>query len=337
MLRKIRLLTILVIVLLALSSNLAARQSPIRAQEDDNNARRALLMNALEQVFNQGNVALVDAAFAESYISHPGDGTRDDFKNQILAYRAAMPDYHAEVKLAVIEGDYAATIIHATGTLENELVLPGEMSAGPTGEPFSLVLSTIMRFENSQVVESWNTIDTLTVLVQGGVLPAEFGREVALEDSLQDLEIGATGMEAEYTAAVETFLTGFSSATFDDTIPALVSDDFVHSDLSADYTVEDDSVMVAELEMAFPDISYPLSFTVAEGQWVAAVWMAEGTFSGEMALDAETTLPGNGNALSIQVTGYFHFNEAGKIDRLIEMYDQYSYLDQVGLIDMLMQ
>ena len=132
---------------------------------------RESIQELVEQAFNQGNVEIVDEGYTADYISHPPE-TVEEFKQAILALRAAMPDLVAATDMIVVEGNMAAFRFTVSGTFENEMAL-GDMPALPaTGEPVVAAINIVLRFnEQGQVVEEWDEIDNLGWLTQLGVIP----------------------------------------------------------------------------------------------------------------------------------------------------------------------
>jgi predicted ester cyclase len=158
--------------LLLLSGLLFPRISA--AQDDMGQAHKDALMRIVDEAFNQGNVDVLDEVLAEDYISHNPDGTtgnRDEFKQDILAWRAALPDLVATADPVIAEGDWIALRFTMTGTFTNELVNPGQDPIAPTGQPFTFTSNILSRFNaEGQIVEEWDEFDTLTILIQLGAL-----------------------------------------------------------------------------------------------------------------------------------------------------------------------
>ena len=73
------------------------------------------------EVFSQGNMRAFDEIFANGYVNHtmpvPGvPGTKEGFRQVVLATRAAFPDVHVDVKEVVAEGEFAVfrDVVNAT-------------------------------------------------------------------------------------------------------------------------------------------------------------------------------------------------------------------------------
>jgi steroid delta-isomerase-like uncharacterized protein len=131
---------------------------------------KAISRNFIEEVFNQGNLEVVDQLVASEYVNHVG-GTevrgRDGMKQFVTTYRAALPDYHCSIEDQIAEGDKVVTRWTARGTQEGEL-----MGIPPTGRHVSLSGVVIDRLANGRLAETWLEADVLGMLQQLGVVPA---------------------------------------------------------------------------------------------------------------------------------------------------------------------
>lgn len=133
---------------------------------------RESVHQVVEQAFNQGNVAIIDEAYTADYINHPPE-TVEEFKQAVLAFRAAMPDLVAAVEPVIVEGNWAAFRFTMHGTFTDELALGELPPIAATGQPIELAINIILRFnEQGQVVEEWDELDNLGFLTQLGVIPA---------------------------------------------------------------------------------------------------------------------------------------------------------------------
>ena len=107
----------------AIVAGFASTLLPIPAAaetNDDRAANTAVVRRLLEGVQRDGDFDLFDALFAPDYVDHtpfggfpPGrDGTRQIYRT----FRAAFPDWRAEVHLQVAEGDLVSTYKTYHGT-----------------------------------------------------------------------------------------------------------------------------------------------------------------------------------------------------------------------------
>lgn len=127
------------------------------------------LINRLyEEIFNQGNIAVVDEIIAADYHSHEPEGTHGlaEFKQEVPAFRAAFPDLEFTLEEIVVSGDRVCHRWTARGTHEGEL-----MGVPPTGREVTLTGTTIERIEDGKIAESWPMMDRMGLMQQLGVIP----------------------------------------------------------------------------------------------------------------------------------------------------------------------
>jgi steroid delta-isomerase-like uncharacterized protein len=106
-----------------------------------------------------------DVVHHDPYDPHAADGL-EGLKRTIELNRTAFPDMRIEIEDQIAEGDKVVTRWVATMTHEGRL---GD--AAPSGKRVTLTGTTIERFEDGKVVESWRSMDTLGLLRQIGALP----------------------------------------------------------------------------------------------------------------------------------------------------------------------
>jgi len=124
-----------------------------------------------DEVFSQGNMQTFDEIFADAYVNHtmpvPGlPGTKDGFKQVVLATRSAFPDVQVDVQDVVAEGDVAVfrDVVHATSRGEF-------MGVPPNGKRLEWTETHFLRIVNGKIVEHWANFDQVGILRQLGVIP----------------------------------------------------------------------------------------------------------------------------------------------------------------------
>lgn len=120
------------------------------------------------QVFNEGNLDVIDELIAEEYVGHNPGGEeiqgREEFKEFVRMYRAAFPDLEVTTEDIFAEGNKTVTRYTLTGTHEGEL-----MGIPPTGETVEIETMGISRWEDGQGVEHWSQVDMMGLMEQLGV------------------------------------------------------------------------------------------------------------------------------------------------------------------------
>jgi steroid delta-isomerase-like uncharacterized protein len=125
----------------------------------------------IEEVWSQGEFAVVDELVANDYIGHsstPADETqgREGYKQFYMALRRAFPDLQVTVEDQVAEGDRVVTRWTARGTHRGEF-----HGIPPTGRQAAISGITIDRIVNGKVVECWTNADDLGMMRMLGVVP----------------------------------------------------------------------------------------------------------------------------------------------------------------------
>ena len=122
-----------------------------------------------DEVWNKGNLAVVDELIAPDYVFH-GPLTEikgpEGLKQYIAAMRTAFPDLHMTIEGMVAEGDMVAARYTARGTFKGEF-----MGTAPTGKQMTLPNAVFARFKGGKQVEVWPYMDMLTWFQQLGVAP----------------------------------------------------------------------------------------------------------------------------------------------------------------------
>jgi steroid delta-isomerase-like uncharacterized protein len=122
-----------------------------------------------EEVFNAGNLALIDELFAPNFVDHdpsnplPGlEGVRQ----LVSMYRGAFPDLHLTIDDEITEGDKVVTRFTGRGTHMGPL-----MGIPPSGKRVTITAIDILRFENGRIAEHWGNQDLLGMMRQLGAIP----------------------------------------------------------------------------------------------------------------------------------------------------------------------
>ena len=133
---------------------------------------KALYRRTFEEVFNQGNLAIVDDLVAPDYLNHevpPGMNNRgpDSTRQIVRMLRTAFPDLHFTIEDLVAEGDTVAGRVTMSGTH-----LGPFQGIPPTGRSFEQAHMHFVRFRDGKAIEHRAVRDELGMMRQLGVLPA---------------------------------------------------------------------------------------------------------------------------------------------------------------------
>jgi predicted ester cyclase len=123
----------------------------------------------IEEGFNKGNLAALDAFFAPGFIEHQ-DGfvppNVEGVKGAIVSLRTPFPDLKLTIDEICVKDDMTWARITARGTHEAAF-----MGRPPTGKSFVITVIDVCRFEDGKIVEHWGVADRLSLMGQLGLVP----------------------------------------------------------------------------------------------------------------------------------------------------------------------
>ncbi len=131
---------------------------------------RALVRRYIEEVYNKGNVAVIDKVLAPNFVHHnlPPGVTPDleDYKQFASMQHTAFPDFRIIIEDMVAEGDKVVVRFIWRGTHKGEFI-----GIAPTGKQVTVKTICIHRIEGDEIAESWAELDQLGMMQQLGVVP----------------------------------------------------------------------------------------------------------------------------------------------------------------------
>ncbi|MFX1577991.1 MAG: ester cyclase [Promethearchaeota archaeon] len=131
---------------------------------------KANLHRVTEEVFNKGNLAVVDELVSTNSVTHAAGGEEfkgpEGFKQMVTMIRTAFPDFHMTIEDIVAEGDKLAYRYTWRGTHKGEY-----MGIAPTGKQVTVTGMNIVHFVGGKGIESWTSGDNLSMMQQLGVVP----------------------------------------------------------------------------------------------------------------------------------------------------------------------
>ena len=119
-----------------------------------------------EEVWNRGDVAVLDELLAPDYVNHtpstpdPPPGP-DGLKPIVLAMRRAFPDLHYEIKDVIATADAVVVRVVMTGTHRGDL-----FGLAPTGCRVEVDQINIEHIRDGRIVEHWRVTDELKLMRQ---------------------------------------------------------------------------------------------------------------------------------------------------------------------------
>ena len=138
--------------------------------EAAHDANKALVMKAITEGFNGGNLDIADEIFTDDYTVHaPGlvklPNGPEAFKTAIGLWRSAFSNIHMDVQQLIAEGEYVCNRFVTKGTHDGPL-----FGVQPTGKDMVVRGMEIHRVVDGKVVESWIGDDVPTILMQIGAV-----------------------------------------------------------------------------------------------------------------------------------------------------------------------
>jgi steroid delta-isomerase-like uncharacterized protein len=132
---------------------------------------KALVHGMVEEIFNRGNMSLIDEFLAPDFIEReelpPGIPSGREGVIQLTAMlRSAFPDFKATIDDIIAEGDKVVIRQTWTGTHKGEF-----MGIPPTGKSVSIGVIDIIRVAGGKFVEHWGQMDTMGLMQQLGAVP----------------------------------------------------------------------------------------------------------------------------------------------------------------------
>ena len=133
---------------------------------------KALIGRFIEEIFNRGNMSVVEALFAPDFVEHeqlpPGiPNNREGVKVLTSMLRNAFPDFKATIDDIVAEGDKVVIRMTWSGTQKGEF-----MGIPATGKRVSFGVIDIIRIADGKFVEHWGQMDSMGMMQQLGAIPA---------------------------------------------------------------------------------------------------------------------------------------------------------------------
>ncbi len=132
---------------------------------------KAVVRRLLEEVWNKGNLSLVDELFTPNFEFHDastpdlGRGPESERK-RVTLYRNAFPDLRITIEDMIAEGETVVTRWTCRGTHKGDL-----SGIAPTGKQITISGITVGRFANGKIAQGYANWDALGLMQQLGVVP----------------------------------------------------------------------------------------------------------------------------------------------------------------------
>ena len=294
---------------------------------DLNKSSAAIFINA---AYNNNDLSLMDAIFAENYAHHPGGYDTNWLRIRILGLRAAMPDLRVTPILQVAEGDWVAMQLLFEGTFTNDLIFQDGTLVPPSNQPVQFLTNMVFHFnEFGQIYEHWQTLDHLNYLSQLDVLEFE---PIIWQGPLEPLSPATNTSTEELIRSLATqYYETFSNKNIGN-FNSLLADSFMGYNPFGSFDRAGQIQDLTSLFTAFPDLAIRIDAMMVEGDYVAVLYNMNGTFTQNFSLADGNVMPATGNPLDLIRIDFLHFNQANTIDQTFEIYDGFDFMFQLGLL-----
>jgi predicted ester cyclase len=123
----------------------------------------ALVRRYFEEIWDKGNLDLIDELFTTNFVRHGPVGTErgevrglERFKGLVNSYRTGLSDLRIPIEDLIAEGDRVVTRWTAHGTHQGEL-----LGNAPTGNRATVTGILVDRVSGGKIEEEWVAYDTL--------------------------------------------------------------------------------------------------------------------------------------------------------------------------------
>jgi steroid delta-isomerase-like uncharacterized protein len=132
---------------------------------------KALVRQLIEEVFNRGNMSLIDELLAPDFLEReempPGmPRDREGVRLATTILHNAFPNFKASINDIFAEGDKVVIRLPWSGTQMGEF-----MGIPPAGKSMSIGVIDIFRIDAGKFVEHWGLMDSMAMMQQLGAIP----------------------------------------------------------------------------------------------------------------------------------------------------------------------
>ena len=127
---------------------------------------KAVTRRLMDELWNKGNVDIIDELMSEDLVQHPGGGTRERLKQNVAQNLANCPEVSITLEDVIAEGDMVAFRWTMRGPHSWEFA-----GIAPTGKMLTRTGINIQRIADGKIAEAWCQIDQLGFYKQLGCTP----------------------------------------------------------------------------------------------------------------------------------------------------------------------
>jgi predicted ester cyclase len=316
--------------------------TPAQAHEGEEQAHKDIIRRLITEVFNKGNMTVLDEVYAPNYEQTDPAGRKLDLKTvkgSITRQRQAVPDVQATIIQLLAEGDWVAGRAYFAGTFKNDFTAGTGQKIPATGKPVMYMASMMYRFnDKDQIVEEIFVREELSIYRQLGVVPMPKNGPAMQPMAAKDLiEIQAKDMPADMVAAAKKGVIRVADEAFTQGKVEVLDDILDKSYMEYDnddlpFGVTGFKAQIKALREALPDLTAIADPIVVEGDWAAFVFKIGGTFKKSLLSPDGQNIAPTGKPLQSLSIGFIHYNEKGQATEAYLRSDNFSFLIQAGVI-----
>jgi steroid delta-isomerase-like uncharacterized protein len=276
-------------------------------------ANKSIVRRYVEEILNQGNLALIDELFSADSIIHgpyvPELRGREARKQYLASLRKAFPDLHYILAELSAEGDRVVMRWSFSGTHRGEW-----LGVAATGKKVSISGTTTLRIADGMITEEFVQADVLSLVQQIGVVTDPAVAEVNKAVACRYIEeVGSQG-----NLAIIDELFSPDSIYHGPNFPELRGR-------------EARKQHFVSLRRAFPDLRGTVDEVIAQREKVVLSWSLAGTHKGEFWGAAPT-----GKKVSCSGTSTFLIADRMITDEYMQ-WDALGFMQQLGVVPALSQ
>ena len=130
---------------------------------------KEVIQRSVEQFYNTGDLSAIDCLYSPTYRDHQSGGTLalEQFREWARGVFTGIPDLKIIIHDLHVDGDMVTKRWTAKGTHKGEF-----LGVPASGNPIDVNGITIYRVQDGKLAESWEVMDTFTLMSQMGAVPA---------------------------------------------------------------------------------------------------------------------------------------------------------------------
>lgn len=272
---------------------------------------KAVVRSCVEEVINQGNLALIEKLYSADSIYHgasfPKLRGREARKEHFASIRRGFPDFHFTVDDLIAEGSKVVLCWSFVGTHRGEF-----WGVAPTGKKVSFSGTSTCQIADGMITEEFVQWDALGYMQQIGTAPASTeANKAVVRRYMEEIANQANLALIDKLFSADSIWQGPN-------FPELRGR-------------EARKEFFASMRKAFPDIRFTVDELIAEGDKVVLLWSNSGTHRGEWWGVAPT-----GKKVSFGGTSTYRFAD-GMITEEFMQHDALGVMQQLGVVPALSQ